>query len=217
MFETCEGRTQTVFDPRICRRITSIGRHPSAPSASWRSPAKSASARRDTRNPRIATRGEIDDRRCQPRVPTGRGVRFAVDDPEVARGERGIALQYLLTWICAGRRWRETFDSAEKSRTLPRRVFMDEQGFLEVKRRSCSSPRRRREGIPRPQPRELQVLRLPQSPNSSTQILMVGGVERLYQAFPPASGRDQRPIEQLEFTQIDIEMSFIEREEFYAR
>jgi aspartyl-tRNA synthetase len=167
-----------------------------------------------TVNERLAT-GQVELSDCQVEV-----LAIAEAPPFQLDGRVGIDEAVRLKYRYLDLR-RDTMQSNLRLRARVNaalRRAMDDQGFCEVETPLlwAPTPEGAREFVvpSRQHPGEFYVL--PQSPQIAKQLLMVGGLDRYYQIARCLRDEDLRADRQFEFTQMDIEASFVTQDDVWA-
>ncbi len=208
------GVTQVVVDPKESPEAWTRAQA-ARPASVVRAEGRVALRPADMVNPRLAT-GAVEVRAADLAVlNASRTPPFPLDD-DAGRVSEDLRLTYRYLDL---RRPALQRNLATRHRvTQAVRAFLDEAGFLDVETPilTKSTPEGARDYLVPSRVVPGAFYALPQAPQQYKQLLMVAGVDRYFQIARCFRDEDLRADRQPEFTQIDIEMSFIEPSDIRA-
>ena len=169
----------------------------------------------ETVNPKIGT-GAVEVAAASLAVlNTCADLPFPMEDDKADKVNEDLRLEYRFLDLRRPRNLGLLKLRAQAARSI--RAELDTQGFLEIETPTLfkSTPEGAREFLVPSRVNPGEFYALTQSPQQYKQMLMVAGVERYYQMARCYRDEDLRADRQPEFTQVDLEMSFIDREDMY--
>ena len=210
------GKTQVVFHPENNAELAANAenlRVESVIQVTGNVVARLKTDEVDATNPDLAT-GEIEVDACAMNVLNRAAVLPFQLDRNVANED--LRLKYRFLDLRRTEMQRNMILRHRITKTM--RDYLDEQGFLEIETPilSKSTPEGARDFLVPSRLTPGSFYALPQAPQQYKQLLMVAGMEKYFQIARCFRDEDLRADRQPEFTQVDIEASFITPEDIYS-
>jgi aspartyl-tRNA synthetase len=210
-----KGVTQVLFDPKASPELSSRASH-LKPESVVSVRGKVVARPAGTVNPALPTGSvEVDASELEV-LNVSETPPFPLDDAGGDKVNEDLRLTYRYLDL---RRPKMRRNLQVRHRTAKAiRDYFDSQDFIEVETPALfkSTPEGAREYLVPSRIHAGHFYALSQSPQQFKQILMVAGVEKYFQIARCFRDEDLRADRQMEFTQVDVEASFVDREDIYA-
>ncbi|WP_419791491.1 aspartate--tRNA ligase [Staphylococcus chromogenes] len=206
-----EGVVQVVFNPDFSKEALAIAERIRS---EYVVEIKGTVTKRDeeTVNPKIKT-GQVEVQASEITIINkSETPPFSIND-ENLNVDENIRLKYRYLDL-RREQFAQTFKLRHRTTQAIRR-YLDDSGFYDIETPvlTKSTPEGARDYLVPSRVHEGEFFALPQSPQLFKQLLMMSGFDKYYQIVKCFRDEDLRADRQPEFTQVDIEMSFVEQED----